>query len=274
MCKVSVIIPVWNTWNLTRDAVKSVTSQTMFSEMECIVVDDGSESIQKIDGISVFRQEHKGVSAARNLGLTRASGKYIFFLDSDDVIFRKDTIESLYRTAEVNNSDIVCSCFLDMINRKKACIYPEKNVEVSGTDIISKYNFFLYPFNPSMFFVKKCFLDAHQIRFDEDIFMEDMLFFFDECCFSEKMYVSEIVSIVKKSHSMSVMKNYKQYSHYYVRACSKIYDRMILRNFSHDIIGKCVREMILSLEDHKNISVSDVYEYEKKILMEKVGAVI
>lgn len=87
---VSVIIPVFNrAWCLAR-AVDSVLAQSM-PDFELLIVDDGStdfcsDLIQKYNDkrIRYFYQQHKGVSAARNLGLEKSRGRYVALLDSDD----------------------------------------------------------------------------------------------------------------------------------------------------------------------------------------------
>ncbi len=87
---VSVIIPTYNRRELLKRAIQSVLNQT-FSKYSLTIIDDGStDQTDKIlkefkgNKIHYFRQEHKGVSAARNLGIKEARGEFIAFLDSDD----------------------------------------------------------------------------------------------------------------------------------------------------------------------------------------------
>ncbi|MDI7260605.1 MAG: glycosyltransferase [Thermodesulfobacteriota bacterium] len=89
--KVSIIIPTYNRLPMLKEAVHSVLTQD-FEDFELIVVDDGStdetgEEMKQYGGkVRVLRQdENRGVSAARNRGLLLARGKYIAFLDSDDL---------------------------------------------------------------------------------------------------------------------------------------------------------------------------------------------
>jgi glycosyltransferase involved in cell wall biosynthesis len=87
---VSVIIPTYNRARMIKEAVDSVLAQD-FKDFELIVVDDGSTDNTSdvlssyADDISIFYQENKGVSAARNRGIAEASGQFIAFLDSDDL---------------------------------------------------------------------------------------------------------------------------------------------------------------------------------------------
>ena len=101
---VSVIIPVYNRINLLEEAILSVIEQT-YRPIECIVVDDGSTDqiknvidncLQNIDNdfsLHYLRQRKAGVQIARNLGLNFATGEYLQFLDSDDILY-PDKIEN------------------------------------------------------------------------------------------------------------------------------------------------------------------------------------
>ncbi|MCH2189773.1 MAG: glycosyltransferase [Gammaproteobacteria bacterium] len=90
--KLSIIIPTYNRLKTLSRAIDSVYSQSVWSEnaFELIVVDDGStdgtESVvsNQYPLCTLLTQENKGVSSARNLGLSRAKGEWIAFLDSDD----------------------------------------------------------------------------------------------------------------------------------------------------------------------------------------------
>ena len=90
MTKISVIIPTFNREHFVQKAIKSVLEQT-YTDFELIIVDDGStdnvsQAISKFNDprLSYIYKENKGVSSARNHGITISQGKYIAFLDSDD----------------------------------------------------------------------------------------------------------------------------------------------------------------------------------------------
>ncbi len=92
----SVIIPTWNRCKTIRKSIDSVLNQS-FKSFKIIIIDDGSEDGTeeylkniysenfKINQIIYFWQEHKGVSEARNYGLSVASGDWIAYLDSDNI---------------------------------------------------------------------------------------------------------------------------------------------------------------------------------------------
>ncbi|MEW6186166.1 MAG: glycosyltransferase family A protein, partial [Thermodesulfobacteriota bacterium] len=87
---VSVIIPTYNRAEFVIQAVESVFKQT-FADFELILVDDGSSDETRAalepysDCITYLYQSNRGVSSARNLGLKIAQGKWLAFLDSDDL---------------------------------------------------------------------------------------------------------------------------------------------------------------------------------------------
>lgn len=90
MPQVSVIVPTYNSAQYISEAIDSVFNQT-YEDWEIIVVDDGStdntkEVLRKYSSkIGYFYQENKGPSSARNKGIKSAKGKYIAFLDADDM---------------------------------------------------------------------------------------------------------------------------------------------------------------------------------------------
>jgi glycosyltransferase involved in cell wall biosynthesis len=90
MSKVSVIIPTYNRSEIVCDAIQSVLAQT-HRDVEVIVVDDGSTDdteavVASTAGVRYEKIAHGGASAARNRGIAEASGSYLLFLDSDDVL--------------------------------------------------------------------------------------------------------------------------------------------------------------------------------------------
>jgi len=86
---VTVVIPAFDPGDYLRTALESVIAQT-YAVWECIVVDDGSSEdlgwVEQFDArVTCIRQHNRGVSAARNTGVASARGRYIAFLDADDV---------------------------------------------------------------------------------------------------------------------------------------------------------------------------------------------
>lgn len=110
---ISVIIPVYNSAQYIRGCIESVLKQT-YSAFEVILIEDGSEDdslkvcemlCKKDRRLKIVKQEHKGVSAARNLGIEASEGKYLFFLDSDDLI-HPQLLGLLYKLLEEKKTEI------------------------------------------------------------------------------------------------------------------------------------------------------------------------
>ena len=187
---VSVIIPVYNVEKYLNECVDSVINQ-IYSNLEIILIDDGSydksgeicDYYASIDSrIIVVHKENGGLSEARNTGLMKSNGDYIYFLDSDDYIDHK-TIYELINIAVKNNSDIVffdAESFLDngtsvskIMEYNRKCDYGTS----SGPEMIYKLYSAgdFYTAIPLMFY-KKSFLDDNMMEFYHGILHEDNLF--------------------------------------------------------------------------------------------------
>lgn len=111
----SIIVPIYNSELYLRDCLSSIERQT-FDDFELILVDDGStDSSAKIcsDYVSVHEnahliyQDNAGQNAARSTGLSRSTGNYVLFVDSDDCI-RRDCLWQLDDVIRKTGADVVC----------------------------------------------------------------------------------------------------------------------------------------------------------------------
>lgn len=110
---VTIIVPVYNVRAYVGECIESLLNQT-YTNLEIILVDDGStdgseavcdEYAKKDSRIRVIHQENQGPAAARNAGLDHASGEYVTFVDSDDVV-ASVFIEKLYKLLKKYHADI------------------------------------------------------------------------------------------------------------------------------------------------------------------------
>jgi glycosyltransferase involved in cell wall biosynthesis len=113
MPEVSVVIPTYNSARYVTDAVDSVLNQS-FVDLEVLVIDDGStDDTQSVMGrygeaVRYIRQENGGVSVARNRGISESCGRYVAFLDADD-LWLPDKLE---RQLEAINHHFDCrACY-------------------------------------------------------------------------------------------------------------------------------------------------------------------
>ena len=114
MAEISVIIPVYNVEKYLAECLESVRIQS-FKDWEAICVNDGAtdnspailkEFAAKDPRFRIIEQENGGLSAARNAGVRAVTGKYIYFLDSDDLI-TPDALQWMYETAELHKTDLL-----------------------------------------------------------------------------------------------------------------------------------------------------------------------
>ena len=188
--KVSVIIPVYNAEPFLRECLDSVVGQSL-KEIEIILVDDGStdsslsilREYEAKDGrVCVVTQPNINAGAARNNGLSRASGEYLSFLDADDV-FELDMLEKAYGKAKKEEAEIlVFRCDLFYAENKtvveKDSVWahnlPEKTT-FAGTEI--KKNLFrsFVGWAWDKLFLRS-FVEENHLRFQEQRTSNDLLF--------------------------------------------------------------------------------------------------
>lgn len=168
--KISIVIPVYNGEQYIHRAIEGVLEQT-FKDWELLLIDDGS-----LDGtaaicdeyagerIRVIHQKNSGVSAARNVGITLASGEYIAFIDADDIIER----DYLSNLAQGFGHDLVLTGF---------CYdYAPHTPLISGggksigtTEISTQLEYFLdthYFCFPWAKFFRRSIIEKYRLRFD------------------------------------------------------------------------------------------------------------
>ena len=129
--QVSIIVPVYNVENYIERCLNSLVNQT-FKDIEIITINDGStdKSLELLNKyakedirISVIDLGDEGVSYCRNLGIEKANGKYIMFVDSDDWI-DSSMVEVMYKKAEENKLDLVmCSYIREFKDHSKEKIF-------------------------------------------------------------------------------------------------------------------------------------------------------
>ena len=198
MCKVSVIVPVYNTEQYLPRCIDSILNQS-FTDFELLLIDDGStdgsgkicdEYAKKDSRIRVFHKENGGVSSARNVGLDKANGEWICFVDSDDELLpgglqamvngiseEVDVVMAGYYELDGDTLRIDTTCFggSGIIDQNKALLmmYPSEDMPYMG-----------YPVGKLF---KRNLIFGRTISFDEHIrIKEDTLFVVTFLCESKK----------------------------------------------------------------------------------------
>lgn len=145
--KISVIVPIYNSEEYLNQCIRSIVNQT-YKNLEIILVNDGStdnslnicnEWKQKDNRIVVIDKPNGGVARARNLGLDKASGDFIGFVDHDDYI-EKEMYETMMNNMIKHNADIVmCSSsgvYSDGTKTKSYTNY--KSFEINKDELINR----------------------------------------------------------------------------------------------------------------------------------------
>ncbi|MFZ5975648.1 MAG: glycosyltransferase family 2 protein [Bacillota bacterium] len=200
---ISIIVPVYNAQNTLGRCIESILAQA-HTAFECILVDDGSTDgcasmldayAQKDKRIRVIHTENKGVSSARNTGLSVARGDYIGFVDADDWI-EPGMFEHLYGLIEREQADIaVCGYREESAGMPQTCpvsgAAPARAVVLSAKQA---YAMALAPDSFKGFLWNKLFRnvfftpEGHRLRLDVSVHIcEDLLCLCQCLCRAQKI---------------------------------------------------------------------------------------
>lgn len=129
--KFSIIVPVYCVEKYIKQCINSILMQS-YDNYELILVDDGSpdrcplicdEYADKNDKIIVVHKENGGAADARNVGIEKATGEYIVFLDGDDYWLKKEFLEKLNERISQAGADVICLNFKKIYKNGKEYNY-------------------------------------------------------------------------------------------------------------------------------------------------------
>ncbi len=149
MNKISIIIPNYNNEKYIEQCIRSVLNQT-YNNYEIIIVDDGSndrsveiiETLSKKDErIKLMKQYNQNASIARNRGIEAAKGEYMLFMDGDDYLYEKRTLEIII--SKIGSKDILIGNYAiaDEENNVTGEYRTEDDITKNTKDILEKYAF-------------------------------------------------------------------------------------------------------------------------------------
>lgn len=186
---VSIIVPVYNTSKYLGKCISSLVGQS-YPNLEILLIDDGStdnsgeicDNFSSHDSrIKVFHKENGGVSSARNMGLKKANGYYVTFVDADDWL-EADCIEKLI-SANHNDYDIIAfSCTKDFKNSSTKVFYynGDRSFNLSEeADMKDVYNMKLCGSSCMKLYKKKLIKYEYNTKISNG---EDVLFNIDNIC--------------------------------------------------------------------------------------------
>jgi len=215
--QLSIIVPVYNVEEYLEECFESII-KTDVKESEIIVIDDGSTDNsnqiiktfqQKDPRINVIEQENAGLSSARNAGLKRASGKYVMFIDSDDLLF-PETLNKAMENAKNSNSDIVvCDYFefeeLSNVRYRHDRAYLPEGVITDHELIMNKIFYLDIGFSVWNKIYKRSFLKDNSLNFKEGVWFEDLEFVFRAFFFARVISKENSVLVGYRQREGSIM---------------------------------------------------------------------
>lgn len=249
----SIIIPCYNVEKYIENTIFSVLNQN-FTHFEIIAINDGSndktgeilENLSKqYNNISVYHQKNKGVSKARNLGIEKSKGKYIYFLDGDDFI---ESTLLLKAKEKLENNIQMYSFGYKVIKKNKEKKYLNNALKnnIFTSNIFLK-KFLTYEISQSIcsFIIEKKYLN--NLKFDSSLRIGEDL------DFQLQVLINNNLNIYYDSYP---------YFHYLQREYSSIKKKIILSDFNS----------IIKLNNYKNyFSINNLekefsYYIERRII--------
>lgn len=209
--KVSIIVPVYNSEKYIGSTLDSIINQD-FNGFEVIVIDDGStdDSLRIIEeklsksavAHEIIHQENSGVSSARNLGIEKAQGEYLVFVDSDDYI-TGNHLSELYN----GETDFSLIQFIKKEGKKSSAPnYISKRLMSCDEFIRMELNMQV-PFNFWQLMYKASIINDNGIRFNPDyIYGEDIEFALKALSFGNEVAISNEVTYYYIQHDESAIK--------------------------------------------------------------------
>lgn len=265
MVKISVIIPVYNDEKYLRECLDSVSCQTL-EDIEIICIDDGStdsspeilNEYSKDSRITIISQPNQGSAIARNRGLDIARGKYIGFLDADDIYINPESLEIMFNSAEKNDADMISANLKFLTQNRKIVSNPH------------------YDRGTFHYFTKECKIDPDEygipFYFYKNLFKSDLIEdirFPDLLRGQDPIFLSEVLSRVDRIFGVPIdfygymvptsfdkLDSYTKKYHYICqyRQCIDILDKSGLCETS----DRYMHNLILYLNGNVDVEVYDI----------------
>ncbi len=216
---ISIIMPAYNAAKYIEKTINSVQAQT-YRDWELLVISDGStdETVNIVKKrmlsdvrIKCYEQENAGVSAARNTGLDKATGKYISFLDADD-LWEPTILAKLYEAMQEKADRKFIYARTDEIfaDGFTALVGPAENTEGYLEKFRYRTNELRLTFHISAMLIERALLENYQLRFQVGVkISEDTGFFIQLLCVTPAYCVPELLSHYMRRENSATTKVWK-----------------------------------------------------------------
>ena len=285
MKKVSVIIPIFNGEKFIERCIQSIQKQT-YENLEILCINDGStddtqkilQEQSKIDNrIQIITKENEGVSIARNVGILKATGDYVTFIDIDDWI-EVGWIEKLVEKIEEKDCDVVRGNFVrenvQGIIMQYGNLQDMKNYYIKN-DIVALNTIQEYILTGKLpaytwLLLIKTKIVKEKIKFQENIpFMEDTIFYIDLLNNVKSIYLYDLKGYHYSYNPNSATKN----PNFYKRNIENIgkVNAILQHKVSPEVCSKMnkrhmksIKEYIFKLYKYKRIKKKEIKEILEK----------
>lgn len=297
--KISVILPVYNTKVYVSACLDSVLTQT-FEDFEIIIIDDASKdgSTDIVTRYSIYDSRvkyyrnvtNKGLAFSRNRGLDLANGKYVLFVDSDDLLV-KDALSELYSAIEKMDADVLffnasrINQDDEMIEDNVVRLFEKLENSIDGFSLFNKFVSNNCRFYMSwLALYKREFIEDKRLRFINYIIHEDLYFAYKVLINSKRTFYTSKVYYLWRKREGSITSQQSQYENLYgyLKTYMEIYSDF-LKGFD-DEFQESVIEMYLnnirkgmkSFNDelikvnNKRLSKAEQYAYLDAISSKKI----
>lgn len=220
MYKISVLVPVYNTEKTLKKCIDSILNQSIISDIEIVIVNDGStdnsenlinDYLRNYKNIVYFKQKNQGLGATRNKGIELSSGEYIAFLDSDDWA-DYDYYENMYNLAKKEDADLIISSYcVEILNTEsKDIVKHEYNSNMKYLDDLIKGDVAGFSWNK---LYKKSLITENKLKFPLRGYLEnveDQYFSFRCVALSKKISFYNCSNIHYIINPKSIVRKYQK----------------------------------------------------------------
>ncbi len=288
---ISIIIPVYNVGTALSRCLDSILHQS-YKYFEVLLIDDGStdgsglicdEYVRLDDRFCVFHQKNKGVSAARNKGISLATGDYVTFIDADDWIsstYLSDLVSYLSLETDILFYGGIC------MTENCATLYSFKSEDLSSFRNETK-SLIEYAIEANIFghvwlmWIKLNIIKDNDIRFNEQISLHEDFIFTCECVSVSKHFLMADIqpyryvqykNVKRDNLSAHIPDNYEYIAVECLKTLKKMEEHQLLNGvFIHAVYKRMQQQFYIGCIDvicrNKCLKLS-----EKEILIERLNA--
>ena len=259
--KLSIVVPIYNVEKYICECVSSLYRQNLDEEeFEVILVNDGTKDksmevlapiIEQHDNIIVINQVNQGLSASRNNGLAKAIGKYVIFVDSDDVII-DNSLSILLKQALDTDVDTIKGKVIKIEDSKlspKGVTYqlPKPTIKIKkGEDA------YMEEYNREESYVpqnlyKREFLERERLSLLVGLIFEDVAFYSEMCLKAKTFAISNIPFYIYRQREGSIMSTMNK-------------DKLISMNIVNEHIFKLSNELPIA-ETTKQVVIDNIFYF-------------